>query len=950
MSATDIAKNEYSGGTNMYCLVRNGTFNPSDFEYPGAGQYMTFRAAAQEGNYQLYVTTMETPNETGLCRQVIDPLIAFTSVQKPVFIRNIGLIGLTFFFAKRGNISGLWYFDTAVSDPMLAPPITCTTLDHVLNQCGKCAFLGDHQSCRGLSCGIDRVYDGCGRCVMYNQTSLEGYYDQCVCEFNTAFTLSTEGLGLYRFNDMETAIRNCLSRNIRLQSIAPTVSSLLTVKPRGLKFSGGMADGSRPSLGICLKVEAGVRGLAFSHVLVRGCTPTCYSEYIVGGVLLSGLVNVTDTEIDLQQCTGMIGLELRGRSNIMVTRNIVTGTVGAVSTDHAFSFTFSQCASLVTTSKYGTNMLNFTFNVVYGVPNGLVYADGLMNAWVTDNKCELCGGAQVDTVFIGACNEIALRTVPWFEIARNRITTNSISTADTHTTFRFVYIRDHNVYANIGEGKKHCMIFSLTESTEMRGLPPQELPWGYVLGSNETDMARHIAYENERCRGTDADIVYRNGECDDLCGMDEVANLGFVATTKQSPEVVKFNVHGLEVVPFELTTGVIHLENGYGSMLREKSTIILKMDMDNVSPGLLLVPFDLQKIGAGDNLCQPELLDRELRCKQIYPMSVYTGAQAPALAMPLAPEIVGDIAPLAYIYMNGLSRLAFNTPHIPFEWFRIPAYKTRIYGSRATIYNDRQLTNAYDGVAVIEDGTRITISVRIDSITPELPQDRTHWHEMEIIRVVACFPNASSEAAVTNYFGIGWRTGPVDRYYPGRRARSSGCWSQGFGMNGPFVVYDRRLGSQHPNFNIFQPEVFRNPSQLISEHNIEFNVIVTDDVPYEVQMSFTVEYAILRRKFLARVEYQWQEWDNITYINQVDVYRKCPQTRPYKVDADNDGLFLCEMLLPPAPRPKPFDATLYIVIAAIWLMCTLGLITVSLRKNMYSSKSPLKPLYEDKEY
>lgn len=901
----------------LYVAVLGSVVKPPSATYPTFYSRGKFR---KQHPYDLRARLLQTSTPTGggVCKKVVDVngFLPDNIINDPVVV-NTGTYAngvtttLAFFFASKGNMSGLWYTDvTQTPVPYLGGGAnTCSNAEYEPNQCGKCAFPGDHISCRGLSCGMFKILDGCGNCVSFNVSSQLGFYEQCKCFYKSSFTPSEPGFGIYTFNNFETAVTNCRTKHLIMQSsyVDPTSGSPIVVRSDGMRIS---SESYTYTLTATLNIVNATNGFTLDSVgiLQSGISGSTR----VYGTIMSGVFKIQDCAfLSPTSVDKLLDVLLFGKSKMSIIGTTFSGSITSM-TDPGYTIFIRYADGC---NELG-RVLNFSRNSGLDIASTFLKVQHVSSVWITNNRCVNCGRLGGKLYDLTGCGPNWRDG--WYEIARNNLVNNAAYPPSAGDAYYLENMIDTHVYGNTGNKKDTCINMQNTGLLRQRGPPPSGKPWTSTLLFDAQSGARHIAYQNEACVGTGADIKYGTEVCDDLCGMTQIGNLDF-RSAQGDVSATNPSVSSL-LIKVNVTITVIHLEMGYMGIeyTLAPSTVHRLMTISAISQGL--APNGLTVTNPSQGLCLPEIMDRQYRCRQLYNFELSTTVG------PTTEEVVGDFNAVMDLYVHQIHRMDYMTPYIIIEWFRLPAYKTRIQSSVATLYMDEMLTIPYvndPGNVILED-TKVYLSVKLGTIAPELPDDRTLWHEIEIYRVVACFPNASSSKMPNQTVAVSYRSGPVDKYQPWK-PRQTGCWSGGFGMEGPFTIFDTEQSNNGEFSQFFMPRLYRNPGQPISEQNLEFTMIVSQDIGVGIEMSITVEYNIIRKKFISRQLYSWPRWNNVSSVNQVDLYRDCPVARNSREDRDNLGLYRCfEPVIPVKIKTKEPNYLIFFLIAALVLMCAIS--------------------------
>jgi len=892
----------------------------------------------------------------GLCRVAVDKNnLPYGDAEYPVSLGDY-----TFFRGSTRELKhAIMYMVQASYSPTTAP---CPTGQEP-NACGRCARPGDHLGCRGLSCGADRIQNGCGECVIYNTPSNLGFYDQCECHVDTSYTPSNLGFGIYTFASIDLAIAKCSSKHIILHTdvtsaIQPTKTVVTSKALRVSSVANG--PGAPYTLQISWTFGPGAEGgVTFDNVLLT-TSSGCPGGSILDGTLDSGDFTIKNSRIVVPASCAVGGVVIDTAAPF--TRSMVTRTmaVSFAPTVPVFDFGFPECAF---TEPQHTHV-NFTYNNV-ATPGAMLVATGTRSAWVTDNECPDCGsslGAGQAVLDLRGC--LTAGVFPeWFEVARNVLVTPTTGGPSFASSIVLQHVFRHNIYGNIVSGQHTGISMSLVPPEPFRGPPPEDQPWMYTTDTTPISSARMIAYDNHRITGAIFDVLHTSangiGMCNDLCGMDEVLDLGtelyftkpyryidgkkapgqdeLLAIDDLIPDItINTNItapppppppppnYATEYVTATLHVYVYHQENGYIG-IQYPSTYIASMVVGSMSASLAAAsPVIYPLVQSG---CYPEIMTQSPVCRHDYIFNFST--------IGVINEIAGDFVGSMTVVINNRTRFVYDTPYVSLEWYRYPELEKRFYGAIATLYTDVDLTIPYNqtGVTLVE-GDRLFLKLEAGFISPERPDDRTGNYELEIDKVALCFPNASFVSAQSAWIALADKEmTPVTPYVPWNPS-NSGCWQLGRQMDGPYIIYDRTdpLASRSTNTSVaYDPVVYRNTTHPISQHNLAFTVVATEDT--QVEASITVVYRVRKRQFLGPIYYTFPRWANITYVNQVSFRRKCP-TPDHTITKDtglrsqdgSDIVYQCE-IIPPPPKEKPVDITLYVVIAILVALSVLICIT-----------------------
>jgi hypothetical protein len=712
-----------------------------------------------------------------------------------------------------------------------------------------------------------------------------------------------------KFNDFEVAVANCRTKHLIMQSpyTDPTSGTPIVVKSYGMRIS---SESPLHVLTATLNIQNASFGFTLSGVTIAQAGISGSTR--VYGTVWSGVFKIETCLFSIPTSADkLVDVVLYGNSRMAVFESGFNGPpTSSVDPGSAISLQYGDACNAL------NRVLNFSRNAGVNIASTFLKVQHVSSVWITDNQCSNCGRLGGNVYDITGCGP-SWRD-GWYEIARNNLINPAAFSSPSGDAYFLSNMIDTHVYGNTGSKKDTCINMQSTGELRQRGPPAAGKPWTSTLLFDTQSAARHIAYQNEACVGTGPDIKYGTEECDDLCGMTQIGNLDFrssqeaVSATNPTPSSL--------LIKTNITITVIHLEMGYMKIdfSLSPSTYHRTMTLDAISPGLQ--PNGLTIVNPSQAGCIPDIMDRQYRCRQSYNFELATTVG------PTTEEVVGDFTAKMDLFVHKIHRIDYNTPFIIVEWFRLPEYKTRILSSVATLYMDELLTTPYvnDPLNVILEDTKVYLSVKLDQIVPELQDDRTLWHEIEIYRAVACFPNASVSKLPNQTVALSYRSGPVDKYQPWK-PRQTGCWSGGFGMEGPFTIFD----SSHPDngefAQFFMPRVYRNPGQPISEQNLEFTMIVSQDIGVGIEMSITVEYNIIRKKFLSRQVYAFPRWENVSSVNQVDLYRDCPPARMSREDRDDLGLYRCFVpVIPPKIKVKEPNYLIFFIIAALLLLCAVS--------------------------
>lgn len=899
-SAKDFQAPEGNSSTFLYCRVGNASAAPQDMHViVGApNDHLVFRARDTDEKYYLYVGkegqgsgppatgTSLTGNASrvgiGACERIVDTNgFVVQDIQRPVTLPSTGR---TYFFGRATAGTsiedvGLWSVD---AQPTATPPaVTCTTPGYVPNGCGICAPPGDHRSCRGNTCSTNEVDTGCGYCRQFWQPEEK----KCQCAFVPTATAANPGFGVFIFNDIDVAIANCQSKELRLQGDAST-NTVQFIIPNGMKI---MTDDqiTQPIRKLCAYWSAsnplGQEGLEFENIIL--CEPgiTCAAagtNAIVAGNLLSGPFNMTNVFTIHGSCLRAVAMSVNGLAYMEGNTFITTGSPAAYHVD----LTLTGCGVNI------ARRLNFTRNTGTNLYGGMLRSFGATTMWVYDNDCNDCGGVGPGVFQLRGCptfNEL------WDEVGLNTVTTVTNAGAAATT-----YILDdmplHNVHGNKGSGLTTCMSSTTWPLQPSRGPPPDDVPYQFVIGTTFEGSARHLAHQNHRCVGTGIDFYINSWACEALCGMDEVVNLGIltehVDTIESSPILLNTS----------LITSTLHLENGYRFLLYESTFL------DNLTQGT--ISFGLNGLTNLNNnaSCRSETFSSQTRCIQEW--------QETIPIPPTSQEVVGDYTLFFNVDMNFEYRMTIETPCIPFEWYRDDAYRHRIYGANTTMYLDEQLTIPYQKGTILQEDQRVYLDVEINQIMPQLPGDFGTNFEMEIEEVIMCFPNSSyaRNQDPDEFWSLSWPPGPVTQFHPGN-PYGTGCRDRSHGPIGEYLIYKRNATineTQKFSYQAFNASVYRLPTKPIHNHHLAFDMQMARNT--DVQGSITVIYNIIRKKFeVCRNEYEWEKtWQNISYINQIQFDRACPDAFYNYSDAQQSGFYVCALGPTPTPEfvPDPLRA------------------------------------------
>lgn len=885
----------------------------------------------------------------GMCKPVADKhRLPYAGAAYPVTLGDY-----TFFRGSTGTVKHALMYIVHTS---YTPPVLPCPLGQEPNVCSRCARPGDHLSCRGLSCGSDRIQNGCGECVMYNTPVEDGFYTQCKCHVDTSYTLATAGFGIYTFASIDLAIAKCSSKHIVLHTDAISTSSVkIVVASKSLRVSSVQDGAGAPyTLQVAWTFGPGAEdGVTLEYVLLSA-VPGCPGGSILDGSLETGDFVLEHARVlvsaDCAQSTSAgVAIDLEDPySRAMVTR---TTAVSIAPGTPVFSFDFPNCAL----SDPQHTHVNFTYNNVVSL-GAMLTVSGARSAWITDNECPNCGaalGAGQAVLDVKGC--LTSGVFPeWFEIARNVLNTPT-GPAPFASSIALQHLPRHNIYGNIVSGQHTGIAMALFPSEPFRGPPPENQPWMYTTDTSPIASARAIAYENHRVDGIVFDIVHNSpsgiGVCNEWCGMDEVLDLGTelyfdkpyryidgkkvpgqddVLAIPAIPAIpTSGNITGppppppdcsTEYVTATLHVYIYHQENGYIG-IQYPSTYISTMAISSISDSLASVSPVITPLT--QTACFPNTMTESPVCRHDYVFNIST--------LCTVNEITGDFVGAMTVVVNNRARLVYNTPYVSVEWYRNPELEKRLYGAVATLYTDVDLTVPYNKTTtVLVEGDRLFLKLVAGTIIPERPDDRTVNYEIEIDKVALCFPNATFVAAQTAWIALTDREmTPVIPYVPWNPS-GSGCWQLGRRMDGPYLIYDR----ENPptpllNASVYNPTVYRNATHPISQHNLAFTVITTEDT--HVDADITVVYRVRKRQFLGPIYYTFPRWENVTYVNQVSFRRKCPTTehtitKDTGLRGDDDVVYQCE-LVPPPPKEKPVDITLYVVIVATIVLSLLICIT-----------------------
>lgn len=934
-SAKDFEFPEGNSTTFLYCDVSNSSSAPMDMQVitGGTPRHMTFRARNQQESYQLYIAIEglgpgdpatgsslpsadtiqpgETHNGTGHCEPMTD-LHGFTmeDVQKPV---QLPYTGYTYFFGRKGNVKGLWYMDAQPTP--VAIPGSCPS-GFELNICGKCALPGDYRSCKGLTCGPQRIDNGCGFCLDYDFS----WNQQCICYYDSTFLPSDAGFGIFRFNDMATAIQKCTQKEIRMNTdgfIASPIS--FTSRDMVIRTDPVLNISPRTFLAY-LDFEPGSSGFKMIDVNYgeppTSCAGAGRTSLMQGSLGATGF-NLTNVEVTLSTCASVGVVTVDGDASVQDGEILAPGGAG----NPAFTLLFPNCE----TAPEGRH-LNFTRNVGLNLYGGMIRASTPNSVYIVDNVCERCGGIS-DIVSVTPCGPAFQQR--WQEIGRNTFTSNpSLTVGAAIRTSNMVL---HNIYNNVASGLEYCIFVTgfpiAAAAGYTRGLPPEDTPYAAVLDPVPIGGARFLAHQNHRCTGNVGDISLNGVICDDLCGMDERDNIG-----------LKYEIHSTALndtalsVSFTLDTSVIHLEAGYQGVFN-KSAIFRNRTDEQVSYGCpTLMPLE-------ENVpCRAEVLDRQDRCIQswTHEVPIVAGQE----------EIVCDFNYTYDYALYNKSRLDYTPEPYPFEWYRDPQFQYRILSVNTKLYLDEALTIPYDkNTQVIIEGTRVYMKAWIENITPELPGDRDIHYELEIDRLVLCFPNSSYvKGQDVSGIALTWPSGPVIPYHP-YNPGGSGCFASDHGPIGEYIIYDRTIANASAlgfRYSSWNASVYRLPSMNISEHAVAFNMQIARDT--EVEGSITLLHNIIRRQFMVRRLYEWQDWQNISYIPQVDFRRDCPTAFYNFSDDGHSGFYSCVLGPPPPEEPEP-DQYIWLKVGAV-LLTLAGLVLLCYFIFCYRLMPRRQPKYD----